>query len=273
MLRRLLHRSATRGVRAASGGFVWVGVALLLTACGSNSSSSSTTKRSAAEGNALASKAPAEIVAAAQNALRSANGFVATGALTDTGQTMRVQIVDRGTSTFEVHSSENGKRSEIIVLPGAGYVRANLAFWSAQVGPQAASLANRWIDLPATASRQLTSSLGPLAPGTLSRCLGENLGALTRGGTTTVDGVPAIVIRQAGNIPGSNPGTIAVAISGPAYPLRTTSTGPTRPGGTVDACNTGKGGDTEGTVTLSDFNHPPAITAPKHAVRLGTTAS
>jgi hypothetical protein len=254
-------------MRGAGCYLVCLGLVLLLAACGSSSSGSSSAK-----GNGVASKTPARIVAAAETALRSANGFVATGTLTQGGQATRLRIVDAGTSKLEVQLSGSGKRADIVVLAGAGYVRANLAFWSAEAGAEAASIANRWIELPATASQQLTSSLGPLAPNTLSKCLGENLGALSAGGTTTVDGVPAVVVREAGNAPGSSPGTLAVATNGPAYPLRVTSTGPTRPGGTVGTCNNGRGGDTQGSLILSGFNHPPAITVPKHAVKLGGTS-
>jgi hypothetical protein len=266
-----VRRAIIRGVRAVNYSAVGGVVALLLAACGSSGSSSS---GNGAGGSGVASKSPAEIVAAAQTALRAASGFVVTGTLTQGGQPMRLQIVDGGTSKIEVQLSGSGRNAEIIVLPGAGYVRANAAFWTAQAGAaKAASLANRWIELPATSSQQLTATLGPLAPSTLATCLGENLGALSSGGTTTVNGVPAVVVRQAGNVPGSNPGTLAVATRGPAYPLRVTSTGPTRPGGKVDACNSGKGDNSEGSVTLSDFNHPPAITVPKHPLQLGNTAS
>lgn len=221
----------------------------------------------------MASKPPAQIVAAAQRALRSAHGFVATGELTHAGHRLQLQIVDRGSSKLQVRFSESGRSAQIIALPGAGYVRANRAFWTAQLGAKAARLANRWIELPARASQQFTSGFGAFGPSRLARCLGENLGTLTRGGTSRVAGTPAVIIRQAGNVPGSAPGTLAVATSGPAYPLRVTSTGPTRPGGRVDVCNTGKGDNTEGSLTLSGFDHAPAITAPKHPVKPGATSS
>lgn len=270
MTRTAWHRSTKRGARAGGG----LAAVVLLAACGSSASSSSSAKPAASRAAGVASRSAAQIVAAAQSALRSANGFVASGALTQGGQAVRLQIIDEGTSKLQMQFSTDGKTAEIIALPGAGYVRANQAFWRAQAGANAAILlANRWIDLPASASKQLTSSFGLFAPGALSRCLGEDLGTLSRDGTTTVDGTPAVVVRQAGNVPGSTPGTLAVATGGPAYPLRVTSTGPTRPGGKVDACNDGKGGDTKGSLTLSDFDHAPTITAPKHPVRPGPTSS
>jgi hypothetical protein len=270
MIRRAPQRFAARSLGAAGFTGVAVGAVLLLAACGSSSSSP---KAPAAEGNGLASKSPAQILAAAQAALRSADGFVIAGSLTQDGHEVRIAVVDEGMSTREVKFSEGGRRAEVTVFPRAGYVRADQAFWIPQVGAQAPSLANRWIELPASASQQLTSSFANLAPNTLSRCLDEDLGALSRNGTTTVDGKAAVVIRDAGNVPGGSPGTIAVATDGPAYPLRITSTGPSRPGGTVDACNTGKGDDTEGSLTLSDFNHPPLVTAPKHPVKPRSTSS
>lgn len=41
----------------------------------------------------------------------------------------------------------------------------------------------------------------------------------------------------------------------------------------IDACTTGKGGDTEGSLALSDFDHAPAIAAPSHSLKLGGSSS
>src|ERR1700683_2848319 len=225
MTRTASHPRTTSGLRAAGPALAPVGAALLLAACGS---------ASPAQGNGVASKSPTPIVAAAQTALRSADGFVAAGTLSQHGRVARLRIVSGGSSKLEVQVSGRGRSEEIVALAGAHYVRAKLAFWTAQVGPRAASLANRWIELPASESQQLTSSFGLFAPSTMARCIGENLGTLSRGGHTTVAGKSAVVVDQAGNAPGSNPGTLAVATNGPAYPLRITSTGPSRPGGKVD---------------------------------------
>lgn len=265
-----MTQRASRARTVAAGGAILapVAAALTLAACGSGHSSSSN-----GHGNGVAVKPPARIVAAAQAALRSAHGFVAAGTLRQGGQAARLRVVDDGPSKLQVQISQSGTSADIIALPGAGYVRGNQAFWSAHGGAQAATLANRWIELPASASQQLTAGFGEFRPSTLARCLGENLGRLSRGGTTTVDGRSAVVVRQAGNVPGSSPGTIAVATTGPPYPLRVTSTGPTRAGGKIDACNTGKADDTEGSLTLSDFDHAPAITAPQHPVKLGGSSN
>jgi hypothetical protein len=260
------HPIIPRCLRGIGAILALLGAAAVLSACGSTNS--------AAQGNGLASKSPAQIIDAAQAALRSAHSFVAAGTLRQGGKTVKLHIVSGGASRLRVQINQAGSSAEIVATPGAGYVRANRSYWSAQAGSLASRLANRWIELPASASKNLSSGLGQFAPSTLARCLGEDLGRLSSGGRATVDGKQAVLIHQAGNAPGSNPGTLAVAASGPAYPLRVTSTGPTRPGGKVDACNNGKGGDVQGSLSLMDFDHAPAVTAPKHPVKIsGLTGS
>jgi hypothetical protein len=269
LTRVLSHLLATRGRNVGAA----VSAALLLAACGSSSASPSGANPSPAAGNGVGSKSPAQIIAAAQAALRSTTGFVVAGTLSQGREAAQLRIVDDGPSRLQMRISQGGKFAEIIALQNAGYVRGNQAFWTAQLGPTAAGLANSWIEVAASDTKQLASSFGVFAPSTLARCLGEDLGTLSRDGATTVDGHPAVVVGEAGNVPGSSPGTLAVATSGPAYPLRITSTGPTRLGGTVDVCNDGKGGGTEGTLTLSEFDHAPPIAVPKHPLKGGGPTS
>jgi hypothetical protein len=160
----------------------------------------------------------------------------------------------------------------MIVVSGIGYVRANNAFWAVHAGPTAARLlADRWVELPASVSSRITSSFGEFRPQVMARCLGENHGTLSRDGSTTIDGAPAAVIHDAGNAPGDSPGTLAIAKTGPPFPLRITTTGPTRPGGKVDVCNTGKGDDTRASLTFGHFDKPPTITVPKHPLKVGSS--
>ena len=81
------------------------------------------------------------------------------------------------------------------------------------------------------------------------------------------------MIRDQGNAPGGNPGTYAVASAGTPYLLRVTATGSTRAGGQVDECNTGKPEHAQGTLTLSKFNDPPAVVAPKPAIKMISTTA
>jgi hypothetical protein len=71
-----------------------------------------------------------------------------------------------------------------------------------------------------------------------------------------------VIVRDAGNAPGSTPSTLAVAATGTPYPLRYVATGDARRGGPVDVCNTGKGGGATGTITLSQFGQIAPIQRP-----------
>jgi hypothetical protein len=88
-------------------------------------------------------------------------------------------------------------------------------------------------------------------------------------GHTTIDHTRALVVKDSGDVPGGTPSTIAVADSGPPYPLRYTATGATRPGGRRDVCNDGKGGDSEGTIRFRRFGEVPAIRPPAAARTAG----
>jgi len=83
-----------------------------------------------------------------------------------------------------------------------------------------------------------------------------------------VDGQPAVVLRGTANASGSGSGTLAVAATGPAYPLRITFAGGTTSGKTSKACGSVDKSVTRGTMTLSHFNNLPAITAPANAVKI-----
>jgi hypothetical protein len=174
---------------------------------------------------------------------------------------------------LELALSGEGGRAELIALPNAAYVRANATFWKPRVGQRAATLANRWIQIPPAGAEAITASLGRFAPATLARCLVEDHGSLSVAGKTTVDGHPAVVLKDAGNVPGSAPGTLAVATSGPPYPLRATATAGQRAGGRVDVCNNGKAGNTHGTLTISHFGSVPPVKVPQHAIKSGQTSA
>jgi hypothetical protein len=151
-------------------------------------------------------------------------------------------------------------------------IRANAAYWTAHLGARGAALAERWIQVPPAHAQAFTSSLGRFAPATLSRCLSENHGTLTVAGMATVEGRPAVIVKDAGNAPGSSPGTIAVATTGAPYPLQASGTGRQRAGGHIDVCNDGKPSDSRGILTFSQFGAVKPIPPPANAIRLGSTS-
>jgi hypothetical protein len=228
----------------------------------STASSSSTTPATG-----LASVAPTRILAAATAALRSAKGYTMRGTITQSRQRLRLQLTTSGPTTIDLVFAIGKADAELIGLPNSSYIRGNVTFWSSQggAGAKAARLADRWIQVPSAAASSVTKSLGSLAPATLARCLGEDHGKLSIAGRTTIGGQAAIVLRDAGNAPGSSPGLLAVAASGTPYPLRYTATGGQQAGGRVDVCNDGKANDARGSLTFSHFGHVAPIGPPANA--------
>jgi hypothetical protein len=242
-----------------------LGAMIGLSACGSG------TPKHAVRRSGEASKPPDRIVADAAAAIRSARGYAMQGTMSQNGQAMRFAVVVPGASSLELTFSIAGATIETIVSPSASYVRGNAAFWRAHFGGSASGLANRWIQVAPSSAQTLTSSLGHFAPATVARCLTEDHGTLTVAGMTTIDGRAAVIVRDKGNAPGSSPGELDVAATGPPYPLQATADGVQRAGGPIDVCNDGKATHVRGQVSFGHFGAVPPLQAPKHAIRLGQT--
>lgn len=223
-------------------------------------------------GNGEASKSAKQILADAATALRDANGYVLRAAMIQNGRHVLMRVASAGAGDVEVGFATGNANAEMIGSPTGYFIRANAPFWAAHASARASVLANHWIQVPPADAQGFTSTLGHFAPATLARCLGEGHGTLSVVGRTTIAGRPAIVIKDAGNAPGSSPGTLAVAASGPPYPLQAVNSGRQRPGGRIDVCNDGKATDTHGVLTLSDFGAVPPIQTPKNPIRTGQTA-
>ncbi|MGA2970927.1 MAG: hypothetical protein ABSE75_14115, partial [Acidimicrobiales bacterium] len=168
----------------------------------------------------------------------------------------------------------------LLALGGKVYFRADRAYYANEglKGASLAQVAGRWLS---TTAAQLPSVGGFAAltnPATAGRCLlAQNLGTLSLGGDATIDGRRAIVLRDAGDLPGSAPGLVYLAASGPPLPLKIVTTGARRAGGTPDgACSattTPAGTVTASVETISRVNAPVAISAPAGAVSLASLAS
>jgi hypothetical protein len=224
--------------------------------------------------NGIASKTPAQILNAAQAALKSAHNYVLTAEIKQPGSMTGLKLIVRGASD-EVEVTMGRSSVDVILASGHAYMRANAYFWVRQTKSTAsAQLAGRWIEVPESTFKALVSDLGKLEPSKLASCISDGPhGAITKVGTTTIRGTPAVVLRDAGDVPGDGPGTIAVATKGPAYPIQIVQTGPTRAGGKIDACNDGKADNSTGTMRLSDYNHAPTITIPTDPIRLPSSSS
>jgi len=235
----------------------------------STATTSAATSSAATSSGGEAAKPPAQILTDAASALRHAHGFAMQGSVNQGKQVVRVKLTTTSPSAIDLSFILGPSSAELIGLPKASYIKANATFWRAQAGPNAVKLAGKWIEVPSTSAHSLTSSLGGLSPSVLPRCLAENHGTLTHGGTTTVNGQSAIVIKDAGDKPGSTRSLLAVAATGTPYPLQYTATGAQRAGGPVDVCNSGKASNARGSLTFSEFGSVPPIKAPAGAIKLG----
>ena len=99
----------------------------------------------------------------------------------------------------------------------------------------------------------MSTDLSHFATATIARCLTEDHGTLSAGGTTSINGQPAIVLRDAGDLPAPGPGRFSCH-DRPPYPLRLNATGRQRPGGHIDVCNNGQASSQDGTLAFSHFN-------------------
>jgi hypothetical protein len=148
---------------------------------------------------------------------------------------------------------------QVISVPSGTFARGNVAFWRQKDPAHANLLADRWIRLPPSSARDLLATFAQLDPANVARCLVEGHGRLSVAGRTMVGGRPAVVVHDAGNVPGGQPGDLAVAATGTPYPPRLITTRSPRAGGRVDVCNDGNAG---GSLTFSQFNRVREILPP-----------
>jgi len=188
----------------------------------------------------LASETPTQIVQAAAAAVSNASGFEASA----TGH------FGNGVTSFDfkVHGSDidgtvtlNGNIVDLDVIGGNVYFKAPLAFWTAEgvSGATAAQFAAEWVEAPAGSST--ASDFSGLSSLTDVSSTLENHGPLAAGGTGTVDGQSVVFVKDS-----TNGGTLAVATSGPAYPVQLSETS----------------GSASGVLTYSNWNAVAAFTLP-----------
>jgi hypothetical protein len=194
----------------------------------------------------LASETPAQIVQAAATAAKNATGFEMSG----TGNFgSGVTALD-----FKVHNQDiegtltlDGSGVAFEVLAGNVYYKAPAAFWTAEGLPSSllGEYAGKWVEALAGSSTAGAFS-GVSSITDISSTL-EDHGTLAAGGTGTVNGQPVVFVKDT-----SEGGTLAVATSGPAYPLRLSRTT----------------GSTTGVITFSNWNTVPVFTPPPSPIVL-----
>src|SRR5579872_6381875 len=194
------------GVAALAGG--------LLAGCSSSSGPSSNSGTS----NGIASQSASQIESAQLNAIKSARSVTING------------TVSSGSKSFQINNGtffSNGDVDATIVINGASfrlikigstdYINASASYWTANGLPAAevGKVAGVWVSIPdSTAHLGQDFSLSALATKSAS-----NLGTLTKGSTSTVNGQSVISITS------STKGTLYVATTGTPYPVKTLPSG------------------------------------------------
>jgi hypothetical protein len=209
--------------------------ASLLAGCGSSGPKS----------NGVEDKSATEIVQTAKETAKSADSVHIAGTINAGGKVTLDLSLARGKGG-KGKIQTNNMTFEIISTGGKVYFKTNAAALQQLGGGIAAQLlAGRWIIAPSSLG-QLSSLTSLTDMGKLFDSLTSSLGTLTKGGTSDVDGQPAISVtstRPAGG------GTLYVATTGDAFPLKLE-------GSKSNA----------GTITFDQWNEPVELKPPPNPV-------
>ncbi len=217
-----------------------------------------------------ASKSPQQIAADAVAATEHLHSFRLAGTITDANGSIRVTEAIAGPGRIRFSEQRGGELIQVIALGPATYMKAGLPYYSAQPNlsaAQVARFADRWLKLSTASHPSFAAAVRRSTNFSLElRCWAARKRGLSVAGTGTVGGRDAVIIASDGSAPGSAPGKVYVAATGPAWPLRAVTTGPRKPGGS-GACyryTTVRSSD----ITVSDFDQPISLAAPASALDL-----
>jgi hypothetical protein len=190
-----------------------------------------------------ASETPTQIYEAAASTTARVSGYEATGEVAVAGSTV--------TFDFKVHGSDfagsfvlEGSTIRVLAVQGTFYIDAPEAALATDFGissVEAELLADRWVEVPSSESADFTD----LTSVTDIAAQLAHHGSLTAGGTATIDGQQVVLVHDGGD------SVLAVAASGPAYPVRITATG-----------------SSAGQADFSNWNGIAAVTAPPSPIVL-----
>jgi hypothetical protein len=218
------------GGRSMTGRARWAGAAVAVAAlagCGTSS---------------LASETPSQILAAATSATRHASGYevTSTGDLPDSITSLDLRVAGaeyRGTLVVA------GVTINVMQVAGNVYVSAPAAYYTSagESSVQAAALNGVWVE--GAAGSKVANDFSALSARLDISSDLSSTGTVTADGTGNVDGQPVVILKA------TDGSTVDIASSGPAYPLRVTTTG-------SDAA----------VYSLSNWNGVGAFTAPPNPI-------
>ena len=211
-----------------------VAALLLLAGCGG---------KKGPKDNGVAKMSPTDALTQVKDAVNSATSVRIVGTGTSSGQPLALNLKLVKGKGGAGHITVNGLSFDIIRIGDKAYFKGSSSFWSKFGGSAAAQLFNgKWLVAPANKGE--LASFTPLTNLTaLTNQVLSSHGTLKMGDTTEINGQPAVAI-----VDQSNGGTLYVATTGPAFPLKLTP---------------GKG---QGAITFSDWNQPVTLTKPAKAI-------
>jgi hypothetical protein len=194
----------------------------------------------------VASKSAPQILAASRAAAAGASSvhINSRNALGRLSLTMDSQFTGDG---GQIKLTFLGLRYEVIRLGKTVYVKGNPAFYRRVLGQGVHVPTGAWLKAPASNSA-FARFVGLTDLSSRISLLLRSTGPLVKGATTTVQGQPAVELKQTGKL---FTGTTAVATSGKPYPLQIL-----------------KHGRESGQTTFTGWNAPVSLHAPADTVEL-----
>jgi hypothetical protein len=262
-----MNRISTRRVAAGAAALALLTGGGVLAGCGSDSSSSGAATTTAAAdtstlpANGVEKLSAQEILDASLKAANAASSVTVTGAITQDGQEINLDLV-LGTNAGQGTFSAQGISAEIRVVDGKSYFKLSGEDFAKIAGqgdsPEVASaisalLGDKWIAVDENSGGDDLAGLGQFGQkDDLLKGILEADGKVTITGTGEVNGIPVVFLDSS-----DGTGTLAIQTVGEPYPIQI------------------KGSDSSssGQVDFTNWNEPVNVTAPTDVVDLSALAN
>lgn len=219
----------------------------LTSSCGGGDDGADPQADASVDTSAFTDQSADEIVADAEEAMKSLESMRLSGQLSSSGQeiSLDLQVASGGDCTGSIGVA--GGSADLLSVDGATWFKPDEAFWKASAGPQAdlitATVGDKWVQLPpGEASFAQFCDLDQLLAEILSDDAADE-GSYTKGEVGEVDGEPTITITKEDDQDGPSDGYILV--EGEHYIVQLERTG-----------------EQTGKISFSDFNEEFTAEAP-----------
>ena len=231
-------------------------LAVGITACGSSSSSgnanagNNNSNSSSGSDNGEAAKSVQQIGQDVQAAMKGLKSFHLSGSVTDSGQTIGLDLVVESSGPGGGTMSEGGSSFQLVVDSSNNnkvYFKGDQNFWEKAGGVDASTaslLADKWVTgVPSSSDLQSFAQLTNVDAFVSGLSDSNNSSNATKGSVTTFHGQSAVPIK-------TSDGTAYVAATGAPYLL-------------------GLQGGSKGSITFDQFNSATAPSVPTDAIDFG----